>query len=494
MGRRAFCAGAGISALATIVPTPGLFAAETVNDLPHTESPLADMPFPYDVSEDLRLASCRIDISTRDARPLNKLLYGFNTNMASAHSGGPRYDAPAIVEAVSALRPGLLRFPGGTISNWYNWRNDDFDTPPERAPDFAKKLVAYRKEAKGYGYVAFKALIEKFNIEPIITVNIFTQAPKDAVAWFESMRADGLKIRYCELGNEVYTKEQKSPETETPEGYISVTKAFARALKEWDPGLRISVNTARRAKRWTSHLAKENYFDAIVYHSYPGSYDDPIRRDIIINYFSVERLIREMVTDFQRDFPNRPVWMTEWNISNKLQKSGYGHTALHALCNTTWWLEFLNHPDTLQLAAYHVLAGAGFGPLELDTEQGMIYPEFSAWQLIGKIQSQCDNVLLTGTSLERPADWQFAPASARAFSGRGRTMILFVNKLPVPKRIEVTIDGGLWRQGGQVDYLSMPSLNWSEKIPLPRSFLEVARFDDTYIAPPYSVNLLDLNN
>ena len=56
-------------------------------------------------------------------RALPDRLLGFNT---PANNLIP-FEDPAFAPAVKALGPALMRFPGGTVSNYYNWRTGQLD-------------------------------------------------------------------------------------------------------------------------------------------------------------------------------------------------------------------------------------------------------------------------------------------------------------------------------------------------------------------------------
>ena len=65
----------------------------------------------------------RLEIDTRDTQPLRQALYGFNTNMITGDYG---YLDPDFVELTKGLAPKTLRFPGGTVGNFYHWEVGGF--------------------------------------------------------------------------------------------------------------------------------------------------------------------------------------------------------------------------------------------------------------------------------------------------------------------------------------------------------------------------------
>ena len=64
-----------------------------------------------------------LEIDTRNGQPLRQALYGFNSNMMS---GDYSYLDDDFVALTKALAPKTLRFPGGTVGNFYHWEPGGF--------------------------------------------------------------------------------------------------------------------------------------------------------------------------------------------------------------------------------------------------------------------------------------------------------------------------------------------------------------------------------
>ena len=62
----------------------------------------------------------RLEIDTQTSQPLRHALYGFNTNMISGDYG---YLDEDFVTLTKELAPKTLRFPGGTVGNFYHWEH-----------------------------------------------------------------------------------------------------------------------------------------------------------------------------------------------------------------------------------------------------------------------------------------------------------------------------------------------------------------------------------
>ena len=51
--------------------------------------------------------------------PIGEDMFGYNSN---TWNSGPKWDVDEFRHAVGRLFPGIIRYPGGTISNYWDWR------------------------------------------------------------------------------------------------------------------------------------------------------------------------------------------------------------------------------------------------------------------------------------------------------------------------------------------------------------------------------------
>ncbi len=389
----------------------------------------------------------------------------------------------------------MLRFPGGTIGNWYNWKKDYFEDIHPAAPDYARDAIRVKNEGRKYGYEDFVKLTRKYGIEPIIVVNMFTQTPDEAAEWFAQMKRTGFRVRYCELGNEVYFLGRTNRATASVAGYISVSKRFVRALRKVDPELKIAVCAARLDglfEEWNNALARENYYDAVIHHEYIGPRDDIIRSSTVKRLLAGERAIDRTVREFRKVFGDRKLWITEWNLPNKAGKE-LRHTGLSALYLASRYLRMLDHDETLEVALTHVLCGALFGAFTISGDGTVTKStDFAVWKLIGMATDGCEEMLDTTVTPSERANWSFQMSNARAFSGKNGIRILFVNKLPIKRRVNIIIDGKPWRGRGRLHIFSVQRLSQRPNIPFFTSGIRTAPFTAPYELPPYSINLIEL--
>lgn len=180
---------------------------------------------------------------------------------------------PDMIGLTTALRVSMLRFPGGATSETYHWR-DAVGPVGQR-----KRLVLspWRADFPYFGTDEFMAFCKAVGCqEKMITVNYCTGSPQEAANWVEYCNAPAPQtysqswtitsyegdakappgyfawlrqklgharpygVKYWELGNEVYCRDEVGPNL-TPEKYGADFIEFAQAMKAVDPTIKIGA-------------------------------------------------------------------------------------------------------------------------------------------------------------------------------------------------------------------------------------------------------------
>ena len=368
----------------------------------------------------------RLEIDTRNSQPLRQALYGFNTNMMSGDYG---YLDADFVELTKALAPKTLRFPGGTVGNFYHWEPGGF-FKSEMASTLNPKLnrrnkgnyVRLQKRRDGkIIFDDFMQLCNTLNITPVVVVNLWTGTPEESAAWVGYAKNKGYHVKHWELGNEYYLPHylNKYPTVQT---YIAEAKKHAAAMKAVNPNIKVSVCATpiafhkegwlvkRQQRKWDEGLAADtSFYDAYTVHVY--AYKAVRKKEIeeMRGYLMgwIHFGVTEALDYYQKLFPNKEMWITEWNIANPANR--VANTQLHAMYAGDFFLKMLTIPNVTQ-ANFHVIAGPGkgfpvFSPItpvtprtfwkyggepEADfgnTVRRAVYPTF---QLIGEAFAQSD--------------------------------------------------------------------------------------------------------
>lgn len=318
-----------------------------------------------------------LEIDTRNAQPLRQALYGFNSNMMSGDYG---YLDDDFVALTKALAPKTLRFPGGTVGNFYHWEPGGF-FENEMASTLSTKLntrnkanyvkLQWRRNGKIL-FDDFMKLCNTLDITPIVVVNLWTGSPEESAAWVRYAKDKGYQVTHWELGNEYYLPHylNKYPTVET---YMAAAKKHVAAMKAVNPDIKVSVCATPIAfhkegwllkmpqRKWDEGLAADtSFYDAYSVHVY--AYKALRKKEIeeMRRYLMgwIHFAVADAIDYYEKLFPNKEMWITEWNIANPANR--VANTQLHAMYVGDFFLKMLTIPNVTQ-ANFHVITGLGKG-------------------------------------------------------------------------------------------------------------------------------------
>lgn len=181
----------------------------------------------------------------KDASVSEKLL-GFNT--VYANNPDDIWSDGKLASAIKAVRPGFLRYPGGTVTTFYHWHSltgngwaDSWD------PSYNHKTDKNPSEFMNLD--EYLSLIRKTGAEPMIGVNCnsafvydrLEDGIEEALSLMRYVKEKGFDVKYWFIGNEPFAKDGNGG-TWTPAEYAEMVKAFAPKMKEFDPSIKIIVN------------------------------------------------------------------------------------------------------------------------------------------------------------------------------------------------------------------------------------------------------------
>jgi hypothetical protein len=448
--------------------------------------------FPYSIPIEIGEASYRIDVNTTKKRPFTRAVYGFNANFISHFYD---YGDSLFQERMGVLKPGSLRFPGGTVGNWYDWRNDGFSGWPENAPSwFVRAVQSFKSSKKKYGYEGYARLVKKYDIEPVIMMNILAQTAEDAVAWLDRMKEDGLDVRHVELGNEVYFRDQNNEKTKSVRGYIELCKEFTGEIRKKYKDVKIGVCGApmndRWKAKWNGLLSKETFYDAFVHHEYVqisdrGKGADSFRNRLVL-LLGAERAVKRIVDESRRLSVPAPLWITEWNVATSRMRI-LKRTGALGIFLAGFYMSMLDYPEHIQLACCHRLSDAF-----TITEKGKArqYVGFPVWKLISEATQQSRSICESSVTPFEQEGWRFQFAQCTSFEGDDTIRILFVNKLPLAKKVTLQVNGTPWKGTGLLSFFSVSSPSEMPEIDRTHDGIKTKQFTDTLQIDPYSINLI----
>lgn len=180
---------------------------------------------------------------------LGRCIYGgiFEPGSALSDERGFRRD---VLEAARALRPPILRWPGGNFVSGYHWT--DGIGPIEQRPR-RLDLAWHAEEPNTFGTDEFIEYCRALGAEPYICLNMGTGTLDEACAWVEYCNGNGdthwanlrrgnghaepYNVRYWGLGNEMYGEWQIGHLA--ADEYVAIARRWADALRRTDASIEL---------------------------------------------------------------------------------------------------------------------------------------------------------------------------------------------------------------------------------------------------------------
>jgi len=290
------------------------------------------------------------------------------------------------VAALKEMDLAFVRFPGGSQSNYYNWRTGLLEmqvTPQSSAytrfwAGVLPKIAAAHPQ--GILIQDYTKFARQIGAEIVFVPNLETSSVAEQVEWFRKMKADGAVPRYIELGNEFWIAMMFDPDVlkRWPDAptTMKVMKEYAEALRPFlPPGARVAVQAAgseywvrpnpvhpmgRRLRQWDADLAPAPWFDAVTIHPYPGmdnimgtqgatkGWRQPEEAPKMFKALLAhcDQGIDRVVEDVARHVPGKEIWVTEWNTRGAdYHETAEPTAAMRVQLESRTALAMLRHPE-----------------------------------------------------------------------------------------------------------------------------------------------------
>jgi alpha-N-arabinofuranosidase len=259
--RRLLVAGAGAWVLA------GQRAAQCLAGADAPANPRLNSPQVWPIDATSPQITLRIDADHLGHRIERRI---FGTNLEWFNDAGGLAEPQLLsrlVERARDLGTTVLRFPGGTLADYYDWRDGTGvrDARPTRHHPTDSGSSKNR-----FGSPELFDLMQATGAEALLTVNAGTGSAREAADWVAycnsaaspAREADGfakpLGIKLWEIGNELYLPGNPGEVkiTVTPDVYAERYLAFVAAMRAVDP----SITTIGIGVAMGSHIGPDTQF------------------------------------------------------------------------------------------------------------------------------------------------------------------------------------------------------------------------------------------
>jgi uncharacterized protein (TIGR03437 family) len=316
-----------------------------------------------------------VNFVTTTATPLNPGFNGFNSNMNNA----VEYYDTNFQHILTTLSPGWLRFPGGTVSEAFNWASGEIVSAwidalaaKQYTHDInaaAQPIVAGKGGASFSDFASLATNVGGAKI--IVSVNAYTDTPQSAQAFARFALTNHIPVAVWELANEPYTwvktdSGDPGPFFTDAADYATKMKPYRDAIKAADPNAVVSLYFSEAGhpdKAWDNALASYSpkYWDAVTYHEYVFPGDLTSFNDLMA---AANANLYSNTTSYLTDYlmPKNSSGVT-FVISEVSPAAGQGGPLLGTLYGGVYSAEFALRMSTLPqvkyVAAFQVLSNAG---------------------------------------------------------------------------------------------------------------------------------------
>ncbi len=265
---------------------------------------------------------------------------------------------PTALQLTRELGVKLIRYPGGVYSDFYHWRQGI--GPRSQRPEVQHEPGKPDESRPNFGTDEALDFAKQIGAELLITVNAGTGTPQEAADWVRYVNANELRVRYWEVGNELYMNGDAPTSkdiTIDPATYAERFIQFARAMRAADPRIEIGAIGGENQGRyqivgypdWDRIVLQRagHYIDFLSVHNayYPTVTDDRLDlRTVYKAMFAAPVLIERNLQTLEsqidqyapQDASRIKIAVTEWG----------------PWFNTDWNNRYVDHEKTLGSALY----------------------------------------------------------------------------------------------------------------------------------------------
>jgi hypothetical protein len=317
---------------------------------------------------------------TGTARPVTPTLLG----LSGDNTTGPSLISPHFKSAFTSYEPGVLRYPGGTPANYWDWQNGWFQPGNAHWPAETYRQIDDRLEATTPALQATGAT-PMFDLN-VLTYNglIATSAQNtemldSQLSMLKAAAKDGWPVKMIELGNEMYLNGYKpGPDGSdylirfpTPQDYATEMNPWISAIHQAYPRAQIAVVgtdatgvpgvSARRADWNADVLPLVSGENAVTVHEdLPlRSTDDTPAEALAVPYDHEQLFVAGPLAQFQSY--DLPVWVTEFSLVGTEPGVLYEGSWLNGLFVADQAMLYLEQPDITQMDLHGLVGNATTG-------------------------------------------------------------------------------------------------------------------------------------
>lgn len=325
-----------------------------------------------------------LDVAYPSSIDLNPDVHGVNNWISTR----PYYlSNGGFISKYNDLGKPLMRYPGGTASNYLNLAKGWHEAWPganandsNRVSSFNKGMTNAGKGTKGEEIGKFIDFLQATDATSTFVVNLTTMSGTDVATVLDSIKNRGEELDYVELANEVYFGQYTSIIADEA-SYIALAKDRADTVRSRFPNAKIGAllpsqiytkenflpgggSSASRQEKWHQALKSETFYDALVIHMYSsiGMDHTVLAADFLPYQTAYNHTIAHADLKFDstfaqlsKDFPSTDIWVSEFHVggfSGDVRQYRLRHSYLGGLYSASFMLKLFSKPQ-IKIGNWH---------------------------------------------------------------------------------------------------------------------------------------------
>lgn len=314
-------------------------------------------------------------------RTVPSTFFGFNAESYVLPIDARLMRSRALQSRLATMPGALLRIPGGTPSQWIDWRTGQLDGAP------GSPFAGVEQDGTNLTLRDWASIVHGTKATPLWDLNVLTSNLASQLAMLRSARKLGLPVRYVELGNELWDPEAPYvARFPTGASYGTAMNRWIAAIHRAFPGAAVAVSGAdesdpqlngggTRYLTWNqSLLSTVRGENAIAIHPYWSLPDlQPPGSSVPATLTAGQAAWTGFATSLGTLPRGLDVWLTEWNQTGRFTSGGTQIWA-QALSVDAFALDTLADPRVTVSLLHDVVDGA---KQPQDVSTSVVYPLFT---------------------------------------------------------------------------------------------------------------------
>ncbi|MFK5947512.1 MAG: hypothetical protein QM500_01930 [Methylococcales bacterium] len=327
---------------------------------------------------------------------------GYNVPLGVPHLTGGDYNSPNLVKAMKKLPVTALRYPGGTVANFFEWNAETLDPDVIRKSRHKKMQHLIEKDFsrnKALTHVDLDSFIKvttDMGAKPFVVLNLYSSSINEIKKSIDKVKSKYKNSVFWELGNELSFKAYQSKyknahgwgakvykkiasqvsvfiNNKYPEDFIGINISEAASYRQPTPGNLKGVERERFL--WDNDISEIAHYDAIIVHPYVYLNrkiisqlndvkldDDPVLSGIDNNekiwrwlFVSAEYLPVYYMDRIKKRFPGKKIWITETGITGDRDVLHNSGAMYRLLFNASYYISWMRYQQDIVTYLYHGL-------------------------------------------------------------------------------------------------------------------------------------------